>query len=127
MPDDEINVADQMFVLGVPITITNLKDTVARLLSWAKLSNSKTVFVRDVASLMLTIENPSLLEIHHKASMVLPDGMPLVWIGKSRGYGDRIGRACGPDVLDAVCAASFNTELKHYFYGGQHGVAETMA
>jgi N-acetylglucosaminyldiphosphoundecaprenol N-acetyl-beta-D-mannosaminyltransferase len=118
---------DQMFVLGVPINITNMQHTVSTLIDWAQKAPCKTIFVRDVPSLMLATNNKTLLNLHHKANMILPDGMPLVWIGKRRGFGNRMGRTCGPDVLDAVCAASRNTPLRHFFYGGKLGVAETMA
>jgi N-acetylglucosaminyldiphosphoundecaprenol N-acetyl-beta-D-mannosaminyltransferase len=118
---------EKMLVLGVPVSITNFERTVQKLNDWAKLAKLKTIFVREVSSLMLATENAYLLNLHHQASMVLPDGMPLVWIGKRRGFGERIGRTCGPDVLNAICAETCTTELKHFFYGGKPGVAETMA
>jgi N-acetylglucosaminyldiphosphoundecaprenol N-acetyl-beta-D-mannosaminyltransferase len=59
--------------------------------------------------------------------MVVPDGTPLVWIGRWRGYGRRIGRVAGADLVDAVCAASVSGGLTHYFYGGKPGVAAEMA
>jgi len=55
----------------------------------------------------------------------VPDGMPLVWVGRRRGHD--IGRVAGADLVDAVCRASLATGQSHFFYGGRPGVADEMA
>lgn len=59
--------------------------------------------------------------------MIMPDGAPLSYVGKLRGLSGVMGRATGPDVMEAVCAATAGTGLKHYFFGGKPGVAQRMA
>lgn len=65
------------------------------------------------------------MDIQRRAGLVTPDGMPLVWIARARGYRD-IGRVSGADLMDAVCAATQHTGIKHFFYGGREGVAERL-
>ncbi|WP_425414091.1 WecB/TagA/CpsF family glycosyltransferase [Pleomorphomonas oryzae] len=76
---------------------------------------------------MLAASDPTLLQIHEKALLVVPDGMPLVWIGRLMGYGKAIGRVTGADLVDALCSHSLYTGQSHYFYGGKPGVAAEMA
>lgn len=65
--------------------------------------------------------DPALRQIFNRAWLTTPDGMPLVWLGP-RG----VERVYGPDLLLAVCDAGRAVGLRHYFYGGHPGVAETL-
>lgn len=118
----------RMSVLGIPIDVVNMQRAVGLILEWAAVSTKpRMIFVRDVASLMLARSEPKLRALHDQAALVVPDGMPLVWIGRLRGLGDEIGRVAGSDLVDAVCSASQQTSLRHFFYGGKPGVADEMA
>jgi N-acetylglucosaminyldiphosphoundecaprenol N-acetyl-beta-D-mannosaminyltransferase len=113
-------------ILGVPIDIVSLSSAVPIVMSWLGEKKPKIVFFRDVASLMLASENVELLRRHFDADLVCPDGMPLVWLGKYRGFGNKIGRTYGPDMLEELCKATQSTEHSHYFYGGKTGVAKLL-
>lgn len=112
-------------ILGIPISVTTLDTASAAILSWSKDVQGRYVGVRDVASLMVMADDPQLLALSQEAAMNVPDGMPLVWIGKSRGL--PVKRTCGPDLMDLVCRNSPKTGLKHFFYGGKEGVADHLA
>jgi N-acetylglucosaminyldiphosphoundecaprenol N-acetyl-beta-D-mannosaminyltransferase len=68
----------------------------------------------------------TLKRIHNEAGMVTPDGMPMVWINRIRGF-DHVRRVYGPDLMLDVCAASVERGYRHYFYGGADGVADELA
>ncbi len=112
-------------VLGLPVSVTNLDHSRDLISSWAKDKKGRFVCVRDVASLMRSVDAPELLALHSDADLVLPDGMPIVWIGKARGL--PVDRTCGPDLFHEVCRVSAERGLKHYFYGGKEGVADALA
>ncbi len=57
--------------------------------------------------------------------VVVPDGVPLTWVGRARGY--RIERVCGLDVLPDVADRGRVDGARHFFYGGGAGVADTLA
>jgi N-acetylglucosaminyldiphosphoundecaprenol N-acetyl-beta-D-mannosaminyltransferase len=57
--------------------------------------------------------------------LTTPDGMPLVWLGRWHGH-RHVTRVYGPDLLAAVCDAGRDVGLRHFFYGGQPGVAERL-
>ncbi|KAA5603674.1 WecB/TagA/CpsF family glycosyltransferase [Blastochloris sulfoviridis] len=113
-------------VLGVPVSLVDMAGAVDTVTGWGRSGPAKTVFVRDVHGLMLALQNPALLALHERASLVVPDGMPLTWVGRLRGFGSRIGRVPGADLMAEVCRASAGTGLRHFFFGGKPGVAETL-
>ncbi|MCX6945243.1 MAG: WecB/TagA/CpsF family glycosyltransferase [Opitutales bacterium] len=65
--------------------------------------------------------DPAFRQILNASYLTTPDGMPLVWLGP-RG----VERVYVPDLLLAVCDAGRAVGLRHYFYGGAPGVAETL-
>lgn len=116
-----------MSVLGVPVSVIDLAGVTATILDWAKHREARTIFVRDVHGVMRSVDDPTLMELHQQADLVIPDGTPLVWIGRLRGYGEAIGRTSGADVVDAVCERTAGTGIAHFFYGGKPGIATEMA
>ncbi|WDQ99679.1 WecB/TagA/CpsF family glycosyltransferase [Devosia sp. J2-20] len=108
------------------MSIVDMRSAVDTAISWAKDRHPRTIFVRDVASLMLAVDQPNFCALHDASSLIVPDGQPLVWLGKMVGH-DKIGRVAGADFVDAVCSSTSQTELTHFFYGGKPGVAEAVA
>jgi N-acetylglucosaminyldiphosphoundecaprenol N-acetyl-beta-D-mannosaminyltransferase len=113
-------------VLGVPISIINMPQAIDIILSWIARGQAHYICVRDVHGVMRAQEDPELLEIHNGAGLVTPDGMPLVWLARSRGHAN-VSRVCGADLVEQLCAASVEHGIGHYFYGGKPGVAQRMA
>lgn len=113
-------------VLGVPVSIINLPVAVRTILGWVRERRAQYVCVRDVHGIMRSQEDPALMSIHEHAGLVTPDGMPLVWLAWYRGY-KTIGRVCGADLVAELADASQAVQARHYFYGGNPGVAERMA
>ncbi len=55
----------------------------------------------------------------------LPDGMPIVWIGKLKGA-KNIQRCYGPDFFKGMIIATAHKPIKHFFCGGKEGVADML-
>lgn len=116
---------DTYDVLGIPISVVDLETAAVAIASWKHDRRARSVGVREVASIMALRQTPDLLAITRRTAMNVPDGMPLVWIGRLRGL--PVGRACGPDLFEKVLLDSPQTGLKHFFYGGKEGVADKLA
>lgn len=112
-------------ILSVPVSLVDMQTAVRTILEWAGAGESGTVCVRDVHGIMRCEEDPALRDVHERASMVTPDGMPLALVSRWRGH--RTSRVPGPSLVEAVFEASRNTGIRHYLYGGKQGVAEKMA
>ena len=113
-------------VLGVGISAVNPASAMARIERWIADGTSTYVTVTGVHGVMESLRDPELMRIHNEAGMVTPDGMPMVWISRLRGFG-HVERVYGPDLMLDVCARSIETGWRHYFYGGAAGVADALA
>jgi N-acetylglucosaminyldiphosphoundecaprenol N-acetyl-beta-D-mannosaminyltransferase len=59
-----------------------------------------------------------------QATVVTPDGMPLVWLGR-KAVDTEIERVYGPDFMVDLFEAT-GPEVSHYFFGGRDGAAGEM-
>ncbi len=75
-----------------------------------------------------------VVEAHHQqafkdvlnsADMVVPDGMPLVWMGRRHGF-TMPRRVYGPELMETFFRETGN-RYSHFFYGGAEGVADSLA
>ena len=112
-------------VLGIPISAVSPAMVSRAVLEWSKDGVGRFIAVRDSASLMLCSESSQLRALHEDASLVLPDGMPIAWIGKWRGL--NLQRTTGPDIFELVMRDGVAVGIKHFLYGGKPGVAEELA
>jgi N-acetylglucosaminyldiphosphoundecaprenol N-acetyl-beta-D-mannosaminyltransferase len=111
-------------VLGLPIAAVTPEIASQIIHSWAQDDKGRMICLRDVHGVMRALDDVELFEIHLAADMLTPDGTPLVWIGKRRGI--HVEQTCGANLLEQVMRDSLSSGLRHYFYGGNDGVAEEM-
>lgn len=111
-------------VLGVQVDALTMPEAVATLEETVR-SNARGYFVFcTVSSVLSARDDADVARAIAGASVVSPDGMPLVWLGKRRS--DRpLERVYGPDFLRAVF--EHGAQLRHFFYGGGPGIAERVA
>jgi len=67
-------------------------------------------------------------QILNATDLIVPDGMPLVWLGRRRGH-ILPRRVYGPDLLLAFCEKTTGRCYRHFFYGAERepGVPEKLA
>lgn len=113
-------------VVGTPIADTTFEDALRILLDAPAEGRRIHVHFCTVHSLVEAADDPVLLEAFAAPdSLALPDGVPIVWVGRAQGKG--VERVCGPDVMPALLDRSRASGARHYFYGGAPGVAERLA
>jgi N-acetylglucosaminyldiphosphoundecaprenol N-acetyl-beta-D-mannosaminyltransferase len=113
-------------VLGVgvsPVDIPSAADTIER---WIAQRRAAYVTVTGVHGVIESQDDAELRRIHNEAGMVVPDGMPLVWISRLQGY-RRVDRVYGPDLMLEVCRRSLAAGYRHFLYGGAQGVPTLLA
>ena len=103
-------------VLGVGISRVDLHRAVAAIHGWIARGERRYVCVTSVHGVMESQNSDELRRIHNSAGMVTPDGMPLAWLLRLAGC-PNTGRVCGPDLMQAVFAASAPLGHRHFLYG----------
>lgn len=112
-------------VLGVGVHAVNLESATHGLVAAARVGESGYVCCCDAHSIIQGRRNAQHRHTLNQALLAAPDGMPLVWTGRRSGFPE-IGRTYGPDLMEALCAATADTELTHYIYGGGEGTAAKL-
>jgi len=110
-------VLDNFDLLGVKISVTNLAKACQAIEDWIKTGRRAYVCIVPVATIVNCQDDRQYREIVNGAGMNTPDGMPLVWLGRMKGYKE-IDRTYGPDLMRKFCALSQDRGYRHYFYGG---------
>jgi N-acetylglucosaminyldiphosphoundecaprenol N-acetyl-beta-D-mannosaminyltransferase len=118
-PNDRVN------VLGVGISPVNL-DTAEDLIFNAIDSGQQGyVGVTGVHGVSEAQNDSKFKDILNNTFINTPDGMPMVWYARLYGF-EKVSRVYGPDLMLNICARSVDRKVKHFFYGGREGVAETL-
>ena len=112
-------------VLGVPVSVLNMNSALDTIARWIDEKSVHYVCAADVHSIMRAQDDTAHKFALRQADLVLPDGMPVTWIGKLRGE-KAIERVCGPDLMLRVFERSAEKGWRHYFYGGAEGVADLL-
>jgi N-acetylglucosaminyldiphosphoundecaprenol N-acetyl-beta-D-mannosaminyltransferase len=113
-------------ILGVGVSAITMADALAAIDRWIATRAAQYVCVTGVHGVMESQADPLLRDIHNRAGLVTPDGMPMVWISRLRGH-HHVQRVYGPDLMLACCEVSVRKGYRHFFYGGGPGVAERLA
>ena len=123
----EVNAMAPAFrVVGVRVDAVQLPEAVARIKRWIdNRENGKYVAVTGMHGVAESRQDPHFREILNQAALVVPDGMPLVWLGRWHGHSLR-RRVTGSELMLAFCRET-GPRPRHFFYGGAPGVAEDLA
>ena len=113
-------------VLGVGISAANLNAAVRWVQNCIESREKTYVCVATVHGVMECQRDPRLMEVYNASGMTTADGMPLVWILRSRGYANQT-RVYGPDLMLEICHNSIERAYRHFIYGGAPGVADSLA
>jgi N-acetylglucosaminyldiphosphoundecaprenol N-acetyl-beta-D-mannosaminyltransferase len=84
------------------------------------------VITPNVDHIVLIDEDREVRSIFESASLLLADGMPLVWLSRLLPGAGLPERVTGADLFLDVCRLAADAGLSVYFIGGQEGAAERV-
>jgi len=114
-------------VLGVRVDAVQIDDVVQRMEEWIeRREGGHTIAVTGMHGVMEALHDAEFGRILNGASLVVPDGYPLVVLGRRQGFA-LARRVYGPELMEAFCEETARKGYRHYFYGGAEGVAEELA
>jgi N-acetylglucosaminyldiphosphoundecaprenol N-acetyl-beta-D-mannosaminyltransferase len=120
------DVARRYDVLGVQVDAVGPAEAVAFARQAVSDRRRTYVVVANVHSVMEARSHPPVAAAVAAADLTVPDGMPLVWMGRLQGHA-RVERVYGPDLTLALCDEAALRGWRCFFYGGAAGVAEALA
>jgi N-acetylglucosaminyldiphosphoundecaprenol N-acetyl-beta-D-mannosaminyltransferase len=112
-------------VLGVQIDAVNMDGALARISEELCSGRKGYVCLAGVHGVMEAQRDSSLAEAFAGASLVIPDGMPTVWVGRHQGHGS-MERVAGPELMLEVMRREAFRDCRHFLCGGKPGVAEEL-
>ena len=113
-------------VLGVKVDAVQIPDTISILENWiAERDGCHYVAVTGMHGVSESVSDPNFRAALDAASLVVCDGMPLVWLGRLHGHALR-RRVYGPELMETFCKTT-GGKYRHFFYGGAEGVPEHLA
>src|SRR5437879_11504393 len=114
-------------VLGVRVDPVQIPDVVAQMKEWIRERDGYySIAATGMHGVVEAQRNASFKDVLNATDLVVPDGISLVWLGRLEGHSLR-RRLYGPDLLLAFCEQSAGQGYRHFFYGGEPGVAERLA
>ena len=114
-------------ILGVRVHVVEMAETIEHLHSWIgdRQSHARVVAVTAMHGVAAARRDAAFRSVLNSADLVVPDGTPLVWVGRIKGHRFR-RRVSGCDLVDNFCRDSGGA-YRHFFYGGTPGAAERLA
>lgn len=115
-------------VLNVPLRVVTIPELVHQMSQWIERKDwGHCISFVNVHVVIEAWRDPQFHSVlTDEMSFNVPDGMPLVWLGRLRGFKLR-RRVYGPDTMLAFCEGAARRGYRHFFYGGAPGVPERLA
>ncbi len=118
-------IMQQYKVLDINISVVTLESASEALLKMIASEKRAYICVAPVSTVVDARKDKKYCDVVNTAVMTLPDGMPIVWLGKKK-FGDELKRTCGPDIMLALCAKGQSKKLRHFFYGSTNEVLNRL-
>lgn len=114
-------------VLGIPVHAVQIPQVVEWMESCIQERGpARYVAVTGMHGVTESQEDTEFRTMLKEADLVVPDGMPLVWLGRFHGFPHLARRVYGPELMETFCSQT-GPKYRHFFYGGAPGVADHLA
>jgi N-acetylglucosaminyldiphosphoundecaprenol N-acetyl-beta-D-mannosaminyltransferase len=113
-------------VLGVSVSAVDMQQAILACDELIARRGRGYISVTGVHGIMEAQSDPAFRAILNQSFLCVPDGMPMVWVGRLQGYW-KMQRVYGPDLMLELCRHSVARNYRHFLYGGKQGIAEDLA
>ena len=113
-------------ICGVDFNNITMENSLSLIQGYIENKTRSIVFHLSVDCVCIASSDKELDEIYRRTTLVLPDGMPLIWAGRLLGTPLK-EKISGPDLLPKICEMSAKKNYSIFFLGGKEGVAERAA
>jgi N-acetylglucosaminyldiphosphoundecaprenol N-acetyl-beta-D-mannosaminyltransferase len=113
-------------ILGVSVHAVQIPAVVSQIRHWIQTdATGRYVAVTGMHGIAESQKDDDFRRALDSADLVVPDGMPLVWLGRWHKFPLK-RRVYGPELMETFCRET-GPSYRHFFYGGAPGIAERLA
>jgi N-acetylglucosaminyldiphosphoundecaprenol N-acetyl-beta-D-mannosaminyltransferase len=115
-------------VCGVKIDMVQMPQVIDTMEKWiAQRSGSKSeyIVVSNAYDLVTNSKNDRIKKAANNSSFTIPDGTPLIWLGRLHGYILK-RRVYGPDLMFEFLKLSEVKGYSHFFYGSSPKILDLL-
>ncbi len=120
------NPPSQANVGGVTFDFVLMTQVIDRIEQWRRRGRQDYIVLTNPHSVMLCRRDDRMRRATRAAGLTLPDGVGVILAAELLGFG-RQHRVTGPALMLEICDRGRALGYRHYFYGGQAGVADELA
>lgn len=104
-------------IMGVNIAAINMEWLLEYTKQNINVLSGNYMCVSNVHTTVIAYEDASYCEVQNGGIMAIPDGGPLSFVGRKRGY-TNMQRTTGPSYMKQIMELSVENGYRHYFFGG---------
>ncbi|MGH9345257.1 MAG: WecB/TagA/CpsF family glycosyltransferase, partial [Terriglobia bacterium] len=113
-------------VLGAPVNAVQIPEVVQQIRQWIEERRvGRYITVTGMHGIMESHHDSYFRNILNLADLVVPDGMPLVWLARVHGHALK-RRVYGPELMETFCRETA-AQYRHFLYGGASDVPGRLA
>lgn len=112
-------------VLGTFIDAGDWPSLLHRVRTWALHREPRTVCLCNVHSAVTARENNALADALGTSDLVLPDGAPIAWTLRRKGFPNQ-ARIAGPDLMLRLCTELEHTGIGVFLFGSSEGTLNEL-
>lgn len=106
-------------VLGVRVDAVQIGEVIQQMKEWIREKRGcHSIAATGMHGMVEAQHDPEFKLTLNATDLVVPDGMPLVWLGRRSGH-VLPRRVYGPDLLLAFCEKTAGCGYRHFFYGAE--------
>ncbi len=117
--------SERVNVVSLNINVCNHESAIRRVAELIEKGDGGYVCFSTVHMIMESHDNAEYAAKVNGADLIIPDGMPLVWMQKLQGKG-QAARVRANDLMMLLCAYAEKNDLSVGFYGGKQLVIEAI-
>jgi N-acetylglucosaminyldiphosphoundecaprenol N-acetyl-beta-D-mannosaminyltransferase len=119
-------VAPRIRLLGMPLSVVTERQAVRHIIDSATAARGGWVITPNLDQLRLYRKDPALRPMYEEASLVVADGMPLVWASRLQKT-PLPERVAGSSMIFSLSSAAAKAQQTLFLLGGNPGAADRAA
>jgi len=124
--DRKLTSIDMVRILNITVNNLGMNEALLKIENLVRFGMNCYVLTPNVDHIVRLETDIEFREIYEHASLILPDGKPLIWISKI--YGTQLKeKISGSDLFPRVCELAADKSFSVFFLGAAEGVAAKAA